>query len=129
MKFLSACLLIFILTFFQSCNQRSTEGRLIKLNEDIYDFGNTSVGDTAYHSFKLTNNSSEAIKILDIQPGCSCLVSKPTNNIILPSKSMKLLVGFSPRIDDVGVIDRMIAIRTTSKQRILILHVKSNVSL
>jgi len=83
MKYSSIVLLIFILLFYQSCNQNPPEDGSLKLNENIYNFGNISVGDTAYHSFKLTNNSSEAIKILDIQPGCSCLVSKLDNNTIL----------------------------------------------
>lgn len=116
------------LLLMSSCDKSEQEKSLV-VKDQVFDFGKVTLGDTTQHEFSFTNIGTQKIRIVDIRPGCTCLVSKLDASVIEPQQSINLLVKYVPDTDDASLsdVDRMIAVRTTDVQKIIILHMRGKV--
>ncbi len=62
-----------------------------------HDFGKIKSGDIVSHTFVLTNNGSDILKIEDVKASCGCTAVKPEKNELAPGESTNLLVTFNSR--------------------------------
>ncbi|MDF1498640.1 MAG: DUF1573 domain-containing protein [Patescibacteria group bacterium] len=93
-------------------------GPLIEVDQKYYDFGIVKYGDVAKHIFKITNVGTENLEILKLSTSCGCTKASITNEdkIILPGKSVDMIVTFDPAVHkddtDFGELHRIVYIRT-----------------
>lgn len=60
-----------------------------------YDFGTVTQGETVTHSFILTNNGGDLLKIIHVQTSCGCTAATPERNELAPGESTNLEVTFN----------------------------------
>jgi len=94
------------------------EGATIEINEKLFDFGVVKYGDIVSHVFKITNQGSEDLEIFKISTSCGCTKAsvEEEDKIILPGKTVDLIVTFDPAVHkddtDLGELQRIIYIKT-----------------
>jgi len=93
-------------------------GPLIEVDQKYYDFGIVKYGDVAKHIFKITNAGTENLEILKLSTSCGCTKASiaDEDKIILPGKSVDMIVTFDPAVHkddtDLGELHRIVYIRT-----------------
>ncbi len=63
----------------------------------VHDFGTITTGDVVFHTFTLTNNGGDVLKIEKVKASCGCTAAKPEKNELAPGESTNLLVTFNSR--------------------------------
>jgi len=69
---------------------------MIVIQGDEMDFGNMLFGKSYTKDFKITNRSSEPIKITNLGKSCTCTEAWTTNDIIPPHKEGIIHVRVTP---------------------------------
>ncbi|MEO8231526.1 MAG: DUF1573 domain-containing protein [Ignavibacteriota bacterium] len=75
-----------------------------------HDFGDVNEGDIVKHTYVISNNGGDLLKILDVRASCGCTAAKPEMNELKPGESTNLLVSFNskgrkgPQIKNVTVV-------------------------
>ena len=62
-----------------------------------YDFGNINEGDVVNHSFVISNNGGDLLKILDVRASCGCTAASPEKKELKPGESTNISVSFNSK--------------------------------
>lgn len=65
------------------------------LQQNSFDFGDIKQGQTVSHTFVLTNNGGDLLKISDVKASCGCTAAAPEKNELAPGESTNLKVSFN----------------------------------
>lgn len=65
------------------------------LQQNSFDFGDIKQGQTVSHTFVLTNNGGDLLKISDVKASCGCTAAAPDKNELAPGESTNLKVSFN----------------------------------
>lgn len=68
----------------------------LKFDNESFDFGRIKSNKIVYHTFQLTNESSESIVITDVMASCGCTTPKLEKKVIPSGEKTSLSVGFDP---------------------------------
>ena len=63
----------------------------------VHDFGTITSGDVVSHTFVLTNNGGDVLKIENVRASCGCTAAKPEKNELEPGESTNLVVTFNSK--------------------------------
>ena len=62
-----------------------------------HDFGNINQGDIVNHSFLISNNGGDLLKILDVRASCGCTAASPDKKELKPGESTNISVTFNSK--------------------------------
>jgi uncharacterized cupredoxin-like copper-binding protein len=65
------------------------------MQQTTHDFGDIKQGETVSHTFVLSNNGGDLLKITNVQAACGCTAAIPEKNEIAPGESTNLPVKFN----------------------------------
>lgn len=97
-------------------------GPKIEVDQKSYDLGIVKYGDVARHTFKIKNAGTKNLEILKLSTSCGCTKASivDEDKIILPGKSVDMLVTFDPAVHkddtDLGILKRIVYIRTNDSE-------------
>ena len=72
-------------------------GPKVSVQQSDYDFGEAIQNDIVNHSFVLTNNGGDVLKILDVKASCGCTAVKPDKNELKPGESTQIKASFNTK--------------------------------
>jgi uncharacterized cupredoxin-like copper-binding protein len=72
-------------------------GPKVSVQQLTHDFGDVNVGDIVKHTYIITNNGGDLLKILDVRASCGCTAAKPEKNELKPGESTDLVVTFNSK--------------------------------
>lgn len=62
-----------------------------------HDFGNINQGDVVAHTFIISNNGGDILKILDVKASCGCTAANPDKKELKPGESTNIAVSFNSK--------------------------------
>lgn len=62
-----------------------------------HDFGNITQGEVVKHSFIISNNGGDLLKILDVKAACGCTAANPSKKELKPGESTNIDVSFDSK--------------------------------
>lgn len=62
-----------------------------------HDFGNINQGEVVTHSFVISNNGGDVLKIKDVKAACGCTAAKPDKSELGPGESTNIVVTFNSK--------------------------------
>lgn len=62
-----------------------------------HDFGDINEGDVVSHTYVISNNGGDLLKILDVRASCGCTAAKPEKSELNPGESTNLVVSFNSK--------------------------------
>ena len=65
------------------------------LQQNSFDFGDIKQGETVSHTFILSNNGGDLLKITDVRASCGCTAAAPDKKELAPGESTNLVVSFN----------------------------------
>lgn len=65
------------------------------LQQKEFDFGDIKQGEVVSHTFVLSNNGGDLLKITNVQASCGCTAAAPEKNELGPGESTNLTVKFN----------------------------------
>jgi len=65
------------------------------LQQNSFDFGDIKQGETVSHTFVISNNGGDLLKITNVQASCGCTAAAPEKNELAPGESTNLIVKFN----------------------------------
>jgi Protein of unknown function (DUF1573) len=65
------------------------------LQQNSFDFGDIKQGETVSHTFVISNNGGDLLKISNVQASCGCTAAAPEKNELAPGESTNLTVKFN----------------------------------
>ena len=100
----------------------------LQFGEEIFDFGSIKEhGGPATHEFTFINNSSRAIKILNVQASCGCTTPDWSKDPIAPGKSGFIQASFNP-VGRPGYFNKSLTVTTDFDSNPIILQIKGQVA-
>ena len=72
-------------------------GPKVSVQQSDYDFGEAIQNDIVNHSFVLTNNGGDVLKIRDVKASCGCTAVKPDKNELKPGESTQIKASFNTK--------------------------------
>jgi hypothetical protein len=78
---------------FSQTNEKQQE--TLMLPEKVYDFGKISQGRPVTHEFYFTNNSSDTLRLDNVQASCGCTTPVWKKDPVLPNNTSKITVGYN----------------------------------
>ncbi len=72
-------------------------GPKVGVQQLAHDFGDVNEGDIVKHSYVISNNGGDLLKILDVRASCGCTAAKPEKSELKPGESTNLLVTFNSK--------------------------------
>ena len=69
----------------------------MKFEEEVYDFGTITAGETVEHEFTFKNTGNAPLVISNARASCGCTVPSYTDQAIQPGESGNMLVKFNSR--------------------------------
>jgi hypothetical protein len=100
----------------------------LQFREDIFDFGSIKEqAGPANHEFTFTNNSSRAIKIINVQASCGCTTPDWSKDPIAPGKTGFIQASFNP-IGRPGYFTKSLTVTTDFDANPVILQIKGQVA-
>jgi len=92
-----------------------------------HDFGNINQGDIVNHSFLISNNGGDLLKILDVRASCGCTAASPDKKELKPGESTNISVTFNSK-GRKGPQTKIITVTTNDPEKPAIsLSIKCNV--
>ena len=91
-RFIFVFLLSFSITAFSQLM-----GPKVSVQQVEYNFGNITQGDIVSHTFIITNNGGDLLKITDVKASCGCTAANPTKRELKPGESSNLEVTFNSK--------------------------------
>ena len=131
---LIAMLSIFL---FHSCQNKSEENAsalkknittTISIEKNSFDFGTIKQNDSVKFDFSFKNTGDKPLIIRSVQASCGCTVPKWDANPVKPGATTKIQVVYKPKITDIGIIKKSIAVNVNTDSIIHILYMNGNVS-
>lgn len=97
-----------------------------KLEEEEFNFGTITQGESVTHEFKFTNGGNEPLIISKAEGSCGCTVPTYPQQPILKGQSGIIKVTFNST-GKLGIQDKTVTISSNAIQNPLILHIKGTV--
>ena len=72
-------------------------GPKVSVQQVEYNFGNINQGDIVSHTFVISNNGGDLLKITDVRASCGCTAANPTKREVKPGESSNLEVTFNSK--------------------------------
>jgi uncharacterized cupredoxin-like copper-binding protein len=72
-------------------------GPKVSVQQLDHDFGDVNQGDIVKHTYVISNNGGDLLKILDVKASCGCTAAKPEKNELNPGESTDLVVSFNSK--------------------------------
>ncbi|HEX9251346.1 MAG TPA: DUF1573 domain-containing protein [Ignavibacteriaceae bacterium] len=69
----------------------------VGVQQPNYDFGTINQGVVVSHSFVVSNNGGDLLKILDVKAACGCTAAKPEKSELKPGESTNIAVSFNSK--------------------------------
>ena len=69
----------------------------MEYEEEVYDFGTITAGETVEHEFTFKNTGDAPLVISNARASCGCTVPSYTDEAVQPGESGKMLVKFNSR--------------------------------
>lgn len=88
-------LLVFLLSSFYIFPQLLAPK--IGVQQLSHDFGNVNQGDVVTHTFVITNNGGDVLKINDVKASCGCTAANPDKKELKPGESTNIVVSFNSK--------------------------------
>ena len=127
-KFNKLYVLFFLIILNQiSCKNEKIIKPIAEFEKKI-NFGKIRYGNKLTKTFNIKNTSNENIKIYDIKSSCGCAVPKINDSIILPYSSKKIKVEYSPKEEDIGMVNQTIIIKANTEPSFLVLYLEGEVT-
>ena len=115
------------LTKANSGNFYFTTGDDITVDKTVYDFGTIKENDGSVStSFIITNNSKEAILLVNVGTSCGCTAPIWTKEPIDPGKTGEVTVTFNPK-GRIGLFNKTITVTTTGNPERILVYIKGTV--
>jgi hypothetical protein len=70
---------------------------VMEFEEEYYDFGTLTEGDTVLHEFKFRNVGKSALQITDVQVQCGCTIASKPEYPVGIGQSSKIVVRFNSK--------------------------------
>lgn len=93
-------MLKYFLTVFVVCSisiMPQMLGPKVGVQQLDHDFGDINEGDIVKHTYVISNNGGDLLKILDVRASCGCTAAKPDKSELKPGESTNLLVSFNSK--------------------------------
>lgn len=88
-------LLLFVISSFYIFPQLM--GPKVGVQQLSHDFGNINQGDVVTHTFVITNNGGDLLKINDVRASCGCTAANPDKKELKPGESTNIVVSFNSK--------------------------------
>ena len=72
-------------------------GPKVAVQQLEHDFGDINEGDVVNHTYVISNNGGDLLKILDVRASCGCTAAKPEKSELNPGESTNLVVSFNSK--------------------------------
>jgi uncharacterized cupredoxin-like copper-binding protein len=72
-------------------------GPKVGIQQLQHDFGNINQGDVVTHTFVISNNGGDLLKILDDKASCGCTAANPDKKELKPGESTNIVVSFNSK--------------------------------
>ncbi len=72
-------------------------GPKVAVQQLEHDFGDINEGDVVSHTYVISNNGGDLLKILDVRASCGCTAAKPEKSELNPGESTNLVVSFNSK--------------------------------
>lgn len=92
-----------------------------------HDFGNINEGDVVNHSFVISNNGGDLLKIIDVRASCGCTAASPDKKELKPGESTNISVSFNSK-GRKGPQTKTVTVTTNDTEKpTLSLNIKCNI--
>jgi hypothetical protein len=95
----------------------------LRFAETEFNFGKIPQGKPVYHNFAVVNNSSQPLKIDNIQASCGCTTPEWSRDAIAPGATAQIKVGYNAAAE--GAFDKTITVVAGNSTQVL--HIKGEV--
>lgn len=72
-------------------------GPKVSIQQLTHDFGNINENEIVKHTYVISNNGGDLLKILDVRASCGCTAAKPDKSELKPGESTDLVVSFNSK--------------------------------
>ena len=69
----------------------------VSIQQLQHDFGNINQGDVVTHTFVISNNGGDILKILDVKASCGCTAANPDKKELKQGESTNIVVSFNSK--------------------------------
>jgi uncharacterized cupredoxin-like copper-binding protein len=90
-KTVIVCFLFMVTAFPQLLDPK------ISIQQVHHDFGTINQGDVVTHTFVISNNGGDILKILDVKASCGCTAASPEKKELKPGESTNIVVSFNSK--------------------------------
>ena len=116
MKKLIAFIFFGILLFAVKAQTAITDGDILGLKETEFDFGKIPQGKPVTHSFEVTNNGKDSLRIVNIEASCGCTTPEwEREKVQGPGEKTAINVGFNAGVN--GRFEKTITIVYNDNQK------------
>ncbi len=89
--------LILFLLFSTTAMFAQLLGPKVGVQQSDYNFGTIKQGDIVQHTFLITNNGGDLLKIEDVKASCGCTAASPSKKELMPGESANIDVTFNSK--------------------------------
>lgn len=72
-------------------------GPKISVQQPDHDFGDIKEGEVVSHTYVITNNGGDLLKIIDVRPSCGCTAATPDKRELKPGESTNISISFNSK--------------------------------
>ena len=99
----------------------------VTVDKTIHDFGTIKENDGSVSTtFTLTNNTNEAVTLINVGTSCGCTAPNWSKEPIEPGKTGEVTVTFNPK-GRIGTFNKTITIITTGNPERIVVYIKGTV--
>jgi len=105
--------------------QAPVKNAIIKVNEDVHEFGKIEQNSIAQTTFIIGNTGTDTLEVFSANPSCGCTASFPGKKRIPPGDTSQLKISFDPHNKAEGDMTKTITIVSNSKtdpQKVVRIH-------
>jgi len=104
----------------------NVNGAYMYFNEDTYDAGKVTEGDTVTHIYTVENRGKADLLLKSVSPSCGCTIANYEKNPIAPGKSASIKVAFHS-IGRAGTQHKQITVVSNADPDTKVLHLQCEV--
>jgi hypothetical protein len=109
MKKVYSLLLMLVIFISSSAQTDAAATDVVQLKEAEFDFGKVPQGKPVYHTFEITNKSSQPLKLDNVTASCGCTTPEWSKEPIAPGATSKIKVGFNAAAE--GAFEKYITVQ------------------
>lgn len=104
-----------------------SDGAVLEVTADSYDFGVVKEGEKVEHEFKFTNTGNSPLIVSNVQASCGCTTPEYSKNPIAPGDEGMVKVIFNSA-GQVGKQHKVITVVSNAASRNTLLHLRGEVT-